>query len=101
MKNKQIISFIALMLLFAARTTFAQSPVTVREVDENIPTYLSGAPEPNPMFFFGRGTQGAEQRIYPYPLYDNLINKKADKSYHLIYLENEYVKISVLPELGP
>jgi tetratricopeptide (TPR) repeat protein len=52
------------------------------------------------MFFFGRGTQGAEQRIYPYPLYDNLTNKKADKTYHLIYLENEYVKISVVPELG-
>lgn len=78
----------------------AQSPVTVRMVDENIPTYLSGSPDPNPMFFFGRGTQGAEQRIYPYPLYDNLTNKKSDRTYHLIYLENEYVKISVLPELG-
>ena len=100
MKTRQITSFISIVLLFAALTNFAQSPVTVREVDENIPTYLSGPPEPNPMFFFGRGTQGAEQRIYPYPLYDNLTNKKADKSYHLIYLENEYVKISVLPELG-
>ncbi len=100
MKTKQITSFISIVLLLAALTTFAQAPVTVSEVDENIPTYLSGPPEPNPMFFFGRGTQGAEQRIYPYPLYDNLTNRKADKSYHLIYLENEYVKISVLPELG-
>jgi tetratricopeptide (TPR) repeat protein len=100
MKNKYITHVISLMLLFVTLVSLAQSPVTVREVDENIPTYLSGPPEPNPMFFFGRGTQGAEQRIYPYPLYDNLTNKKADKSYHLIYLENEYVKISVLPELG-
>ena len=52
------------------------------------------------MFFFGRGTQGAEQRIYPYSLYDNLTNKKGDKQYRLVYLENEYVKISVAPELG-
>ena len=92
--------FISIITLFTSFSTFAQSPVTVHEVDENIPTYLSGPPEPNPMFFFGRGTQGAEQRIYPYPLYDNLTNKKGDKTYHLIYLENEYVKISVLPELG-
>ena len=86
--------------MFYSANAWAQSPVTVSEVDENIPTYLSGPPEPNPMFFFGRGTQGAEQRIYPYPLYDNLTNKKGAKTYHLIYLENEYIKISVLPELG-
>ena len=92
-----IISF---LVLFCSANVRAQSPVIVSEVDENIPTYLSGPPEPNPMFFFGRGTQGAEQRIYPYPLYDNLTNKKGDKTYHLIYLENEYIKISVLPELG-
>ncbi|HTF29001.1 MAG TPA: DUF5107 domain-containing protein, partial [Flavitalea sp.] len=91
---------IQLLLNFSTGTTFAQTPVTAKEIDENIPTYLSGAPEPNPMFFFGRGTQGAEQRIYPYPLYDNLTNKKGDKTYRLVYLENEYVKIGILPELG-
>ncbi len=93
-----------LIIFFFALCTFGvvqgQSPVKVTEVDENIPTYMSGAPEANPMFFFGRGTQGAEQRIYPYPLYDNLTNVKADKSYHIIYLENEWVKIGVSPELG-
>ncbi|MDN5288497.1 MAG: hypothetical protein JWR38_4771 [Mucilaginibacter sp.] len=78
----------------------AQSPVTINEVDEIIPTYLSGPPDPNPMFFFGKESQGAEGRIYPYPLYDNLTNKKGDKSYHLVYLENEYVKIGILPEIG-
>ncbi|HOV36760.1 MAG TPA: DUF5107 domain-containing protein [Dysgonamonadaceae bacterium] len=89
-----------IILLITNYVTVAQSLVKVTEVDENIPTYLSGTPEPNPMFFFGKGSQGAEQRIYPYPLYDNLTNKKGDKTYHLIYLENEYVKIGVLPELG-
>jgi len=92
-----LISF--LLLLFIVKA-LGQAPVTVSEIDENIPTYLSGAPEPNPMFFFGRGTQGAEQRIYPYPLFDNLTNKKGDKTYHLLYLENEYIKIGILPELG-
>ncbi|MFV0378091.1 MAG: DUF5107 domain-containing protein [Mangrovibacterium sp.] len=94
------ILIVGLISLTGLTKVLGQSAVTVTEVYENIPTYLSGAPDPNPMFFFGRGTQGAEQRIYPYPLYDNLTNKKADKSYHLVYLENEYIKIGISPELG-
>src|ERR1700743_632487 len=85
---------------FFAESVFAQIPVTIKEVDQVIPTYLSGPPDPNPMFFFGKESQGAEGRIYPYPLYDNLTNVKSTKSYHLIYLENEYVKIGILPEIG-
>lgn len=92
--------YIIITFLMCSLSAYSQSPVKVIEVDENIPTYLSGDPEPNPMFFFGRGSQGAEQRIYPYPLYDNLTNKKGDKNYHLVYLENEYVKIGISPELG-
>jgi tetratricopeptide (TPR) repeat protein len=74
--------------------------VRVWEQDVVIPTYLAGAPEPNPMFYFGRASQGAEGRIYPYPLYDKLTNKKVDNTYKMVYLENEYVRIGVLPEIG-
>jgi tetratricopeptide (TPR) repeat protein len=52
------------------------------------------------MFYFGRESQGAEGRIYPYPLYDNLTNVRGERSYHLVYLENEYVKIGIAPEIG-
>ncbi len=79
---------------------FAAAPVALREVDETIPTYLSGAPDPNPMFYFGRQSQGAEGRTYPYPLYDNLTNQRSEKSYHLVYLENEFVRIAIAPEMG-
>ncbi len=41
--------------------------VTVREERLVLPTYLAGDPDPSPMFFFGRASQGAEGRIYPYP----------------------------------
>src|SRR5450432_3048204 len=78
----------------------AVAPVILSEVDEVIPTYLSGPPDPNPMFYFGRGSQGAEGRVYPYPLYSNLTNRKADQIYHLVYLENEYVKIGIAPGIG-
>ncbi len=66
------------------------SSVKVWEEDIIIPTYLVGPPDPNPMFYFGRSSQGAEGRIYPYRLYDNLTEQKADRSYRIIYLENEY-----------
>lgn len=90
-------------ILFSGLLTLncpAQQPVTLTEVNENIPTYLSGPPDPDPMFYFGQGSQGAEGRIYPYPLYDNLTNRKSDKTYKMVYLENEYVKIGILPEIG-
>ncbi len=74
--------------------------VSCREVDEVIPTYLSGPPSPDPVFYFGGQSQGAQGRIYPYPLYNNLTNEKGEKTYHLVYLENEYVKIAVAPEIG-
>jgi tetratricopeptide (TPR) repeat protein len=92
--------FLVSMWLLPVVASVAASPVTVTEVDEMIPTYLSGPPDPNPMFYFGRGSQGAEGRVYPYPLYNNLTNRKADQSYHLVYLENEYVKIGIAPGIG-
>lgn len=77
-----------------------ETGVRAWEEDVVIPTYLAGDPEPNPMFFFGRQSQGAEGRVYPYPLYDALTHKKADKTYKMVYLENEYIRIGVLPEIG-
>ncbi len=76
------------------------SPVKVWEEKAVIPTYLAGPPEPNPMFYFGRQSQGAEGRIYPYPFYDTLTGRKVDKTYTMVYLENEYIRIGVLPEVG-
>jgi len=78
----------------------AVSAVKVWEENLTLPTYLAGDPEPNPIFYFGRASQGAEGRVYPYPLYDTLTGQKADKTYKIVYLENEYVRIGVLPEIG-
>jgi tetratricopeptide (TPR) repeat protein len=88
------------MLATSASASSPVQPVTCRELDEVIPTYLSGPPSPDPMFYFGSQSQGAEGRIYPYPLYNNLTNKKADQTYRLIYLENQYIKIAIAPQIG-
>ncbi|MGO8700183.1 MAG: DUF5107 domain-containing protein [Limisphaerales bacterium] len=76
------------------------SSVRLTEQEIVIPTYLLGDPEPNPMFYFGGNSQGAAGRVYPYPLYDSLTNVKSNKTYHAVYLENEYLRICILPEVG-
>ncbi len=78
----------------------ADSSVTASEQDLVIPTYLAGDPEPNPVFYFGRNSQGAEGRVYPYPLYDSLTHVKTNKTYRIVWLENEYLRIGILPEIG-
>jgi hypothetical protein len=90
--------FVVLVLMLTAAAFAADvSGVKVWETKAVIPTYLAGDPEPNPMFFFGRESQGAQGPVYPYPMYDSLTGKKVDKTYTIVYLENEYIRIGVLP----
>lgn len=65
-----------------------------------IPTYRVGEPERNPMFYGARAYQGAKGTIYPYLLLDKLTDIREDKIYHAVYLENQYIKLCVLPEIG-
>ncbi len=65
-----------------------------------IPTYVVGPAEPNPIFYNGRAYQGAKGPVYPYPLLDRLSDRKEDRTYRALCLENAYVRIRVLPELG-
>ena len=90
------------VILAVTSSSAAQEPVAVSVWEETItlPTYSPGPPDPNPMFYFGRASQGAEGRVYPYPLYDNLTDRKEDRDWRIVYLENEYVKIGILPEIG-
>lgn len=68
--------------------------------DVVIPTYEVGSPEPNPIFLEKRVYQGSSGVVYPYPVVESISDEKVDKVYHAIYLENEYIKVMVLPELG-
>ena len=70
------------------------------ETTVTLPTYAAGEPEPDPMFYFGRNSQGAQGRVYPYPLYDTLTHVKADRTFRIVYLENEYIRAGILPEIG-
>lgn len=65
-----------------------------------IPTYETGEPERNPVFIEKRVYQGSSGSVYPYPVIEKISDTKIDKTYTAVYLENSFVKIMVLPELG-
>ena len=65
-----------------------------------IPTYGIGKPEKNPMFLEKRVYQGSSGVVYPHPVIEKILDGKVDQEYNAIYLENQYLKIMILPELG-
>lgn len=74
--------------------------VSVWEEEVVIPTYPVGKPNKNPMFLEKRVYQGSSGKVYPHPVIDKIYDEKIDQTYHAVYLENEYLKIMILPELG-
>lgn len=65
-----------------------------------IPTYLPGEPEKNPIFLEKRVYQGSSGVVYPYPVIESISNEKTDVEYDAIWIENEYIKVMILPQLG-
>ncbi len=72
----------------------------VWEETVTIPTYGVGAPNKNPMFLEKRVYQGSSGRVYPHPVTDKIFDEKADKAYRAIFLENDFIRVMLLPEIG-
>lgn len=60
-----------------------------------IPTYPWGPDDINPKFFALENSI-----IYPYTMQDYLSTKKVDRTYRALFLENEYLRVTCLPELA-
>ncbi len=93
-------TFIWMAILLSATLLNATEPASIREQDIVIPTYRIGEPDRNPLFYDGRIYQGAQGKVYPYPMLDVLTDDRVDKTYKAVYLENEYLELSLLPEIG-
>lgn len=70
--------------------------------DMTIPTYpWRGKDDVNPSFRWTSAPMySPHTTTYPYPMQDNLSKTKADQTYKTLVLENEYLKVIVIPELG-
>lgn len=78
------------------------APGVVRAWMENIPlpTYEAGEEEKNPVFLEKRVYQGSSGVVYPYPVIEKISDKKREKVYKALFIENQYIKVMILPELG-
>ncbi len=102
-KRVWIVGVLFLVVALAGNSTAQEKPgshVKIWEEPLTTPTYKVGKPDPNPRFYDGRAYQGAQGRVYPYPMLDMLTTSRVDKTYNAVYLENEYIKICILPEIG-
>ncbi|MQY78326.1 MAG: DUF5107 domain-containing protein, partial [Bacteroidetes bacterium] len=74
--------------------------VKIWEETMTLPTYFTNPPEECPIFFQNQSYQGASRVSYPYPEQDNLSMEKGSRDYKGLFIENEYIKLCVLPEIG-
>ncbi len=77
-----------------------KSGVQVWREDVTIPTYPVGQPDKNPMFLEKRVYQGSSGRVYPHPVIEKIYDEPVDTVYHALCIENQYLFVMVLPELG-
>ena len=74
--------------------------VTMKEDSIVLPTYAPGGYDKTPLFYTGRVYQGAQGRVYPYPMQDVLHDEKMDETYKYLTLENDWLQMGLLPEHG-
>lgn len=85
-----------LAAMFVSSLSVAKAEVRVWQGTLTLPSYEEGKPDPNPPFDLFATTRFN----YPYTLRENLTDHPVSHTWRAIYLENEYLKCSVLPDIG-
>jgi tetratricopeptide (TPR) repeat protein len=78
------------LFLIACIISMAQHKATIREYTKNFKTYPFSDPDPVP----------EAGRIYPYYRFDGYTNQPIQKDWKVVELENDYIKVMILPEIG-
>ena len=85
---------------YLTRSTVNTSEVKAWEEVVMLPTYGIGKEEKNPIFLEKRVYQGSSGAVYPYPVVEKIEDEKHDRPWRAFFIENEYIKVMILPELG-
>ena len=89
-----------IMIAMSQILALGAQEVTFKEDSIVLPTYAPGGYDKNPLFYTGRVYQGAQGRVYPYPMQDVLHDEKFDETYKYLTLENQWLQMGLLPEHG-
>ncbi|WP_421741519.1 DUF5107 domain-containing protein [Cellulomonas sp.] len=65
-----------------------------------IDTYETGTPDRYPAYLDQRVYQGSSGAVYPLPFVESVAQVKSARTWDAVHLENEYVRLMILPELG-
>ena len=77
-----------------------EHPVAAWRQDVVIDTYELLTPDRYPAYLDRRVYQGSSGRSYPLPFFERITSTKTPHVWDAIHLENEYVRLMILPELG-
>lgn len=66
----------------------------------SILTYDAAEPSVHPMYLDHRVYQGSSGKVYPIPFTEQIADEGVSRAWQAIHLENEFVRLVVLPELG-
>ena len=96
------LSYLLLSMPFILGQTPATTDKAVKIWEDSLlmPTYLVDPQSTNPRFYDGRSYQGAQGRIYPYPVNESLSDIRVNRQHNMVYLENEFIKINISTEIG-
>lgn len=78
----------------------ADADVAVWSEPVVFPTYLPDLPDRFPAYLDRRVYQGSSGRVFPLPFHDRISETPTDHSWVGLHLENEFLRVLVLPELG-
>ncbi|WP_420115162.1 DUF5107 domain-containing protein, partial [Pseudactinotalea sp.] len=78
----------------------ANLPVAIWEEPLTLPTYEPLPPEQYPSYLDRRVYQGSSGRIYPLPFHHQIATEPTPHTWRAIHLENAWLRLVVLPELG-
>jgi tetratricopeptide (TPR) repeat protein len=94
--------YVSVIVLVCAITTLAPAASSVKVWEESLtlPTYRLDPPGLCPMFYTHESYQGAKKKIYPYPVQDGVTDIREERTYNALYLENDYLRLCFLPEIG-
>jgi tetratricopeptide (TPR) repeat protein len=79
---------------------FAGNPVAAWSEPLIIDTYLPEEPSPYPAFLDSRVYQGSSGRVFPLPFLERISQRPEPHAWQAIHLENEWVRLVILPEIG-
>ena len=95
MKRIKFESYLWLLAIWLLPQFVVAQSARITEEERTLTTYPYSDPNPVPAF-----TKARKAKIYPYHLFDGYSTKSVEQKWKVIKLENDYIEVYILPEIG-